>query len=983
MSPETSRKLFIGILIFLFFAIALIYRVALPYDKVFTSEGIKFTSNDAYFHMRIVDSMVHNSLHATAYDPYLIYPNASSGLAPTFMDWLLAVIILIVGLGSPTAHTIDVVGVYFPAVMAALTVIPVFFIGKALFNRWVGVFAAALTAVFAGEFLGRSILGFTDNHVAETFFSTIALLFIILAVKSGGEKQLCLSHLTKFDWKTVRKPLVYSLLAGIFLAIYLLTWQGALMFVFIATLYFIIQFIIDHVMQKSTEYLGITGFIIFLVALIIFMPFSPTRDASASVVIAMFVPPVLMVISMLMNRYKITPALYPLALAVLGGAFIGIFFASEHAVFTTMLDKFKLVFIPAGATATTTLEMQPFLSPQGAFSTQVAWGSFTTSFFMLPFEYGDKNLLWFPAFSIITIAISIWLYKKYHGKKDNQDLFWILFGLCIAATIYLWFFFPSSWKVYFPGFGIWALIIIIWVFTRQQEEEKPRLLLRIINILILVTSLVLIYLYISDRSTVKIILAFLALLLFFVTTIWLTRTQRDKDSQMMLLFVWTLVIAVATLVQRRFAYYLIINVALLSGFLCWQIVWYLSVKRKILEEPKSKTYIQARNIGILGWIIISIACITIVKSKIILIPLSFVGLVSLIYGCWGWAKYKEKNDIWALWGLIVPIGFIPLAFSKTKVSKSKVKSTTNKKFTNIIYNINAFILVIVVFSVIYLPNVIKSKDVAGQALFAPSNAWQSSLIWMRDNTPEPFGDPDAYFQLYQRPTSKNPFIYPASAYGVTAWWDYGYWITRIARRIPNDNPSQDPGPIQKVAGYFLSEDEPSAGELLKELGSRYTVIDYDICTSKFWAIVTWADKPQDEYTDIYYAQSGEKIVPVQVFKPSFFQTTLARLYFFDGKAVTTVNPLVITYEDKTDRTGYHFKFITAYKEFTDYQAALRYIASQTSGKYEIVSASPFMSPVPIDALDNFTLVHSSPDTRPTTGNGTIPEIKIFEYSGGR
>ena len=63
--------------------------------------------------------------------------------------------------------------------------------------------------------------------------------------------------------------MLYSLLAGFFLGIYLITWQGGLLFVFIIGLYFILQFIIDHLKGKSTEYLGITGFVVFLLAMII------------------------------------------------------------------------------------------------------------------------------------------------------------------------------------------------------------------------------------------------------------------------------------------------------------------------------------------------------------------------------------------------------------------------------------------------------------------------------------------------------------------------------------------------------------------------------------------------------------------------------------------------------------------------------------------------------------------------------------------
>jgi len=120
--------LIIGIILALFFGVALFLRVCLPYDRVFTADWIKFTGTDAYYHMCLVDSLVHNFPHFPSFNPYFIYPGGGGVGAIHFFDWLLGSIVWVIGLGSPTNHTIDVVGAYFPAVLGALTVIPVYFI---------------------------------------------------------------------------------------------------------------------------------------------------------------------------------------------------------------------------------------------------------------------------------------------------------------------------------------------------------------------------------------------------------------------------------------------------------------------------------------------------------------------------------------------------------------------------------------------------------------------------------------------------------------------------------------------------------------------------------------------------------------------------------------------------------------------------------------------------------------------------------------
>jgi len=808
-----SPKLLIGLLVAVFFFVALSFRIFLPYDQVFSSEWIKFTSIDAYFHMRLVDNLVHNFPMLTNFDPYYIYPQGVVLGNTSFFDWFLAGIIWVIGLGSPTQQTVNTIGAYFPAILAALTVIPVYFIGKALFNRWAGVIAAALVAVLPGEYIGRSILGFTDQHVAETLFSTVAALFLILAVKTASERQLTLSHLIHGDRAIITRPLVYGLFAGIFLGMYLITWLGALLFVFIISLYFIIQFIIDHLRHKSSDHLGIVGVILFLVAFIIYLPFSPRLDFSTiAMVIAVFIPVVLCGVSFLISKRKFKAIYYPLFLIVIGVAFTAVLYAISPNTLETMLAKFGDVFIPGGSSAATTLEMQPFLSPQGSFSTGVAWGNYTTSFFLFP-----------------------------------------------------------SWPV--PGFAFIAFIALIWLYIKRRSDEKH--------------------------------------LLFF--------------------FVWTLIILVATLVQRRFAYYLVVNIALLSAYLSWQAIWLAGLKK--LELKSGQVPESPR-----------------VEGK----------------------KAGTKEEHKKIWGVNI-------------------------------YYINSALAVIIIFFFVLFPNIVKAKEVASEARFAPSDAWQASLSWMKDNTPEPFGDSDAYYQISEVPaglTSSRPnegasteellewvrllreqVDYPESAYGVLSWWDYGYWITYIAHRSPNANPGQNPAALTLIARFFMSEEESAAGEIMQSWDSSYVVLDYAMATSKFWAVATWSGRDVDEFTGAYYLPHEGQLVPVQFYYPAYYRTTLVKLYNFNGDAVTDESPLVITYENKVDRAGNRYRQVTEINEYDSYQEALNHVESEGPDNHIIVGVNPLVSPVPLEAMQDFKLVYSSESGISNQEVGMIPEVKILEYLG--
>ncbi len=791
-----SPKFLTAIIVALFFGVALYLRVALPYDQVFSGDWIKFTSVDAYYHMRLVDNLVHNFPHHMSVNPYFIYPSSPGAMGFHFFDWLLASIIWVIGLGSPTQHIIDVVGVYFPAVLGALTVISVYFIGKELFGRWAGVLSAGLIAVLPGEFLGRSILGFTDHHVAETLFTTVTILFLILAIKAARQRQLTFNHLRHQDWARGTKPIIYSLLAGIFLGVYLLTWLGALLFVFIISVYFIIQFIIDHLKHKSTDYLCLVGVILFFVALMIFLPVSPGRLYLVSLVIALLIPPVSSGVSRLMALREIRPAYYPLILFGLGLAGLAIFYAINPSLLKTMLGQFS-IFTPSEV-ARTTIEMQPLLFPHGNFSLSVAWANFTTGFFL----------------SLISLGI------------------------------------------------------LIYLVIKQGSAEKS------------------------------------------------------------LLVVWSLIILAAILGQRRFGYYFAVNVSLLTGYLS-VLVYY--VVRFIID------YLRGKSTDYMSWRI-----------------LEFAG-------------FKE---------LITRPVELP---TRVERKRAKLKKGREAGIRPTITHVSISLWVIVVFFLVFFPNIGPAKTTASQPPFAPSDAWYSSLTWLKQNTPDPFDNPDFYYELTEPPPPGESYNYPESAYGVMAWWDYGYWITRIAHRLPNANPSQDPRAVTSVASFFTAPNENSANEIMQEMDSLYVIIDYQTATSKFWAIVTWVGKEKTEFFDVYQLPQEGKLRPVTLFYPEYYRSLSTRLYNFDGKAVTPESSTVISYQEKVSREGKLYREITSVEQFASYEAAEAYLLSHESANYKIVGNNPFISPVPLEALQHYRLIHGSDSSVMLPDVGMVPEVKIFEY----
>jgi dolichyl-diphosphooligosaccharide--protein glycosyltransferase len=698
---------------------------------------------------------------------------------PPLYDWLLSGIILIASFGSPTQHMADVIGAYYPAILGALTVVPIYFIGRELFNRGTGFIAAGLIALMPGEFLGRSLLGFTDHHVAETLLTTLAALFLVLAIKTARDKPLDLKHPKQIDLNVFARPLFYSLLAGLFLGLYLLTWAGGLLFIFVITVYFITQSIMDHLRDRPTDYLAMVGTLSIITATAITLPILPQTWYRAiylpSLSIAMPTPVALQVISRVMSAKRTRRVYYPLTLAGLGITGLITFYLIDPDLLIEMGERFE-IFARTGAALTIT-EVQPLLFPQGTFSLITAWINFTTGFFL----------------SLISIGILTCMMVK--GGKPERSL----------------------------------------------------------------------------------------------------------------LVIWSLLMLAAVLGQRRFAYYFAVNVSLLTGYLTWQAFDFIK-----LRMPERKQGVR--------------------KS----------------------AKIRAK---------------------------SKGKAIRKDSFHVTTRQIAVATGALALFFLVFYPNIKPAIETARQTSLyhTPTDAWYNALSWLKTNTPDPFNNRDAYYKLYETPPEDEDFAYPASAYGIMAWWDNGHQITRVSQRIPVSNPFQQG--VEPAAQFFTAQNEVTANAIMDDLGARYVVIDDEMASdSRMTAIGAWVDLPQSHFFDVYYRQIGNELRPFRVYYPEYFRSLSVRLYNFDGKGVVPEKTSVITYREGVNQDGSIYRKITDLDSFTTYEEATTYLSSLEGDNHKIVGMKKTESPVPLEPLQNYKLVYSSDEEIKETETEMMPAVKIFEYN---
>lgn len=278
--------------------------------------------------------------------------------------------------------------------------------------------------------------------------------------------------------------------------------------------------------------------------------------------------------------------------------------------------------------------------------------------------------------------------------------------------------------------------------------------------------------------------------------------------------------------------------------------------------------------------------------------------------------------------------------------------------------------------VLVVPSVDMSRNFATEAALM-TTGWAEALDWLHDNTDDPMGA-DAYYALYDAPAPGEAFDYPDTAYSVMAWWDFGHWLTRVARRIPVCNPFQQGA--RTAARFFVSDDETEAREYLDSLDCRYVIVDAKTAVTSFHGVALFGGEQPDDYFQVYTQQTTSGTTePILLYYPSYYQTMMARLFAFSAKVAEPEEYQVIRYRI-ADGHSSDERTITALERFDTYEEALAYIDESEDPNISLVSTSPFTTCVPVEAMDGYTLVFESRARTEIFGK-LVPEVRIFEYSG--
>jgi oligosaccharyl transferase (archaeosortase A-associated) len=272
----------------------------------------------------------------------------------------------------------------------------------------------------------------------------------------------------------------------------------------------------------------------------------------------------------------------------------------------------------------------------------------------------------------------------------------------------------------------------------------------------------------------------------------------------------------------------------------------------------------------------------------------------------------------------------------------------------------------------------------------PSSAWLETLDWLGRNTPEPFSDPDAYFAGHDLPRDDR-FIYPLSAYGVLAWSDYGYWITRIARRIPVTNPTQHGA--TEVASYLTATDPMEAARQLQALGAGYLILDASLLPipaeghvtrlGLLESLIGWGQRDASQLYQVLYTRGpDQKLHANVVYLPAYYRMMATRLYVFNGAAVVPhASSWVVETAPAQTNTKLVEEMVSA-RRFDTYDEAASFMAMHPGPRFRLVGRDPYASCVPLPALPAYSRIHESPFGRAIGAGRKLADIVVFEFDAG-
>ena len=357
----------------------------------FVYEGtVYYSGNDPWYNHRSAEYATENFLGTMPYDPWTYFPyGTATGQFGALFDQIIALVALIVGLGSPSGNLFDHVVLFAPVLFALAICVPAYLIGRRVGGRFGGLTVIGFIALAPDRFLQFTLAGHTQHHAAEALFMTLSMLGIMVALSAAEDEKPVYELLAAGEISTLRKTIGYSLLAGVAMSMYLWAWPPGVWLFGILAVFFTVHLCLEHVRRRSPEHTAVVGIISLSTAGILQLSSIKTIElavASRSIIqpglafLVVFGLVFLAWLSREVENRDLSRSAYPGivgATLVVGIAVVAIALPDLFSFFFSQVDRvFGFVTSP-GTAAGTIGEAQPPEDPQQYFYTRYGLGIVT------------------------------------------------------------------------------------------------------------------------------------------------------------------------------------------------------------------------------------------------------------------------------------------------------------------------------------------------------------------------------------------------------------------------------------------------------------------------------------------------------------------------------------------------------------------------------------------------------------------------------
>lgn len=329
--PKFNKKPITAVTLISIFLLVLFLTTYFNITSGNTTDGIPtelddfyLAGPDPYYNMRICDTALETGKYPyyNEPDPLLNYPLGTSGARPPLFNMMAVVPAFAISslTGIDTDISLGYMMQFIPALFGALLIFPVYFIGKTIFNRKVGIISALLVPLIPVHLAsghGSAYALFDHDSFVLFLMATTFFLFI----KSLKEKDRV-------------KGIIYACLTAIPIVSIELSWvSGQVIFVLLSA-FLAISFVIEIFRKEINIQIFERGVIMFGLALFLLIPIILPREVITSTFafFSLAISIALLVLSYIIQKLKVPWIITAPVISIVAISSISLLYMKAHSI---------------------------------------------------------------------------------------------------------------------------------------------------------------------------------------------------------------------------------------------------------------------------------------------------------------------------------------------------------------------------------------------------------------------------------------------------------------------------------------------------------------------------------------------------------------------------------------------------------------------------------------------------------------------------